>query len=196
MTEKFTLRDILVYTIIGLTATIAYFLNDIQGLKTIISATKDYSDLTVLLLIPLTYLFGHLVMGIDDLIFNYLLYWPIRKVNFSNTSKLLRFYNFIFFGNRNLGIRNSQKIKNKKFLRTCRKLIKDGHYDKPEYYQTLSDLFKGLYLITVSSMYREILLEGNFNLKTLAIYLTILLIIWHRGRVASTYYVMFIKREM
>jgi len=122
MTEKFTLRDILVYSIIGLTAMITFFLYDLESLKSVILETKDYSDLTVLILIPICYLIGHLVMGIDDMIFNWLLYWPLRKVNFQNTSKLIKVYNFILFGNRNLGVRNSQNIDEEKFNETCRKL--------------------------------------------------------------------------
>jgi len=122
MTEKFTLRDILVYSIIGLTAMITFFLYDLESLKSVILETKDYSDLTVLILIPICYLIGHLVMGIDDMIFNWLLYWPSRKVNFQNTSKLIKVYNFILFGNRNLSVRNSQNIDEEKFNETCRKL--------------------------------------------------------------------------
>ena len=101
---------------------ITFFLYDLESLKSVILETKDYSDLTVLILIPICYLIGHLVMGIDDMIFNWLLYWPLRKVNFQNTSKLIKVYNFILFGNRNLGVRNSQNIDEEKFNETCRKL--------------------------------------------------------------------------
>lgn len=70
MTEKFTLRDILVYTLLGLIVLFFTYLYYPFEIGSIIKDSKDYSDLTVLLLIPISYLIGHILMSLDDVIFN------------------------------------------------------------------------------------------------------------------------------
>jgi hypothetical protein len=69
MTEKFTLRDILVYALLGLIVLFFSYLYYPCEITCIVKDSKDYSDLIVLLLIPLSYLIGHILMSLDDLIF-------------------------------------------------------------------------------------------------------------------------------
>ncbi len=193
MADRFTLRDILVYTIVGLFAILVFYVHFSSEVEWLISETKDYSDLRILILIPLCYLLGHLVMGVDDLIFNNILSRLFsffkRKVNPRNY--LLRFFNFIFFGYRNSGIKSSENIKDQSFLNTCDALIKNGNYEKAEYYQSVGDLFKGILLIVVVSILFRIIRCENFFIE-----LFISIVTWYRARAFSTYYVRFIKREI
>jgi hypothetical protein len=122
MTEKFTLRDILVYTLLGIIVLIFSYLYYPCEIDSIIKNSKDYSDLTVLLLIPISYLIGHVLMSIDDLIFNSILLRLFPKNN-PLKNKFWKFYNNLFFGYRNIGIRNKEEMTNDEFLSACDKLI-------------------------------------------------------------------------
>lgn len=190
MTEKFTLRDILVYTLLGLFFLFFCFLHYPLEIINLISNSKDYSDLTVLLLIPFSYLIGHLLMSVDDIIFNGLLLRFFPKEN-PIKNKYWKFYNNLFFGYRNIGIRNKEKIKNKKFLKTCDKLISENKYEKAEYYQVMSDLFKGIFLIVIISIIFDFL-----HLRLELWKLILLFLVWYRSKMFSSYYVRMIKRNI
>lgn len=189
MTEKFTLRDILVYTLLGLIVFFFTYLYYPYEIVSIIKASKDYSDLTVLLLIPISYMMGHILMSLDDIIFNAIL---LRFFPDDNPlkNKLWRFYNFLFFGYRNIGIRNKEKMTNKDFLGACDKLIAENKYDKAEYYQVMSDLLKGVFLILFLSIALDIYLRIFELWKFILIFF-----IWYRARVFSAYYVRIVKRN-
>lgn len=190
MTEKFTLRDILVYTLLGLFFLFFCFLHYPLEIINLISNSKDYSDLTVLLLIPFSYLIGHLLMSVDDIIFNGLLLRFFPKEN-PIKNKYWKFYNNLFFGYRNIGIRNKEKIKNKKFLKTCDKLISENKYEKAEYYQVMSDLFKEIFLIVIISIIFDFL-----HLRLELWKLILLFLVWYRSKMFSSYYVRMIKRNI
>ena len=131
MTEKFTLRDILVYTLIGIVFLFFIYLHFPCKIISLVKDSKEYSDLSILLLIPFAYLLGHLVMSLDDIIFNGLLLRFFPK-DHPLKNKFWKLYNFLFFGYRNIGIRNNENIKNKIFLETCDKLISEKNYEKAE----------------------------------------------------------------
>lgn len=190
MTEKFTLRDILVYTLLGLIVLFFSYLYYPFEIGSIIKDSKDYSDLTVLLLIPISYLIGHILMSLDDVIFNGILvrFFPKEK---PLKNKYWKFYNFLFFGYRNIGIRNKEEITNETFLKTCDKLITENKYEKAEYYQVMSDLFKGIVLIIFISIVFDIYLWRFEFWKLILIFL-----IWYRAKMFSAYYVRMIKRNI
>lgn len=190
MTEKFTLRDILVYTLLGLILLFFCYLYFPFEIINTISDSKDYSDLTVLLLIPCSYLLGHVLMSLDDLIFNGILLRFFPKDN-PLKNKFWKFYNFLFFGYRNIGIRNKEKITNEIFLKTCDKLISENKYEKAEYYQVMSDLFKGIVLIVFSSIAVDL-----FYIKLELWKFILLLLVWYRAKMFSAYYVRMIKRNI
>jgi F0F1-type ATP synthase assembly protein I len=189
MTEKFTLRDILVYTLLGLIVLFFSYLHHPFEISSTVKDLKDYSDLTVLLLVPFSYLLGHILMSLDDIIFNGVL---LRFFPEDNPLKngYWKFYNFLFFGYRNIGIRNKEKITNKEFLETCDKLIAENKYEKAEYYQVMSDLFKGIFLIIFLSIVIDTC-NRSFELwKFILIFL-----IWYRAKMFSAYYVRMVKRN-
>ena len=190
MTEKFTLRDILVYTLLGLIVLLFVYLRYPFEISSIVNDSKDYSDLTVLLLIPFSYLLGHLLMSIDDIIFNGLLSRLFPKEN-PVEKRRWKIYNFVFFGYRNIGVRNSLKIKNEDFLKACDKLIAEKSYEKPEYYQVMSDLFKGIFLIIFLSILTDIYYKDISWWKFIVAFL-----IWYRAKMFSAYYVRMVKRSI
>lgn len=191
MTDKFSIRDILVYTTLGFSSCIFFYWHYPANMEELIEKSKDYSDLTVLALIPFCYLLGHLILGVDDLVFNSILYRPLRGKKVSATSFFLRIYHFLFFGYRNIGIRNSEDIDEKRFLAACDQLQKQGNYDKAEYYQSISDLFKGIFLLSVVSLGVHV-----YHIQFYWWEFLLLSIIWYRARIFSSYYVRFIARNV
>lgn len=190
MTEKFTLRDILVYTLLGLISLFFTYLYFPFEIKSTVTDSKDYSDLTVLLLIPFSYLLGHILMSLDDLIFNGILLRRFPKDN-PLKNKFWKFYNFLFFGYRNIGIRNKEGITNETFLKICDKLISENKYEKAEYYQVMSDLFKGLFLIILISIMADFYF-WRFELWKFVL----IILVWYRAKMFSSYYVRMIKRNI
>jgi hypothetical protein len=190
MTDKYTLRDLMVYILLGFTALFFCFLRFPFEVMNTISDSKDYSDLTILLLIPFCYLIGHLVMSLDDIVFNGFLARFFPKDN-PLKNKCWKFYNFVFFGYRNIGIRNKEKISNQEFLKACDKLILEGKYEKAEYYQIMSDLFKGIVFIIILSF----VVDAYYHKLELWKFF-ILVPIWYRARVFSAYYVRMIIRNI
>lgn len=189
MTEKFTLRDILVYTLLGIIVLIFTYFYYPSEIDSIIEYSKEYSDLTVLLLIPISYLIGHVLMSIDDLIFNGILLRFFPK-NTPLKNKFWKLYNNLFFGYRNIGIRIKEGISNNEFLRACDKLIAENKYQKAEYYQVMSDLFKGVFLVIFLSIVFDIYL-CHFELWKLLLIFPI----WYRAKMFSAYYVRMVKRN-
>lgn len=187
MIDKFTIRDVFVYTLLGLVGFFFYYLHNPCNVVNILSVSKGFSDLTILLIIPISYILGHLIMSIDDFVFNGVL---VRFMPKENPIKgCWKVYNFIFFGYRNIGVRNKELISNEDFLKRCDSLIKGGVYDKAEYYQVMSDLFKGCLLIIIFSMILDAI-----DLKIEIWKLIILFLIWFRAKTFSSYYVRMVKR--
>jgi hypothetical protein len=190
MTDKFTLRDIVVYTLLGIV--VLYFFDFyFSSENNLILKRFNYeSNKIFILLFPISYLIGHILMGIDDLIFNGILlrFFPKEK---PLKNKFWQAYNFLFFGYRNIGIRHNLQIDNNSYFKTCDKLISENKYYKIEYYQIISDLFKGFFLVLISSVFYDIYM-GNFIFWKLGL----VLIVWYRARMFSTYLVKMVKRNM
>lgn len=127
-------------------------------------------------------------MSFDDIIFNNLLLRFFPKEN-PLRSWGWKYYNFMFFGYRNIGIRHAENMSNHEFLTTCDKLLNTKVYEKAEYYQVMSDLFKGVVFIITISVVVD-LYYSDFQFWKLAL----LLPIWYRARVFSSYYVRMVKR--
>ena len=190
MTSKFTIRDFLVYSFVGLSAGILIYIHETEKAKEFIKSLYAFSSFAVLIFVPISYLIGHLIMGIDDIIFNRILTFPIRNVNKKKSNKAWKVYNFVLFGYRNQGLKWSEHISKSDFLKKCDKLIEKGLYEKAEYYQVLSDLFKGIVLCLITStIYRITKCEINYW-ELLALF-----IFWYRARMFSSYYVRIVKRS-
>lgn len=186
MVDKFSIRDTLVYSFLGFTVALFSFLHFDKIIVDIINKFKNYSDFSILLIIPFFYLLGHILMSIDDFIFNGILIkiFPYPKRGFG------KFFNFLFFGYRNIGLMRQLEIDNDDFFKTCDKIIGNEIYKKAEYYQVMSDLFKGIFLLTIISCCLDVI---NFRIYFWKILLIILM--WYRARSFSAYYVRIIKRN-
>lgn len=129
-------------------------------------------------------------MSLDDIIFNEILLrlFPKKKPMKNVCWKL---YNYFFFGYRNIGVRNKRDIDSEVFFETCDRLISEKNYEKSEYNLTMSDLFKGIFLIILMSILFDL------RYKTFEIWkLIMMILIWFRAKMFSTYYVDTIKRNI
>lgn len=191
MTDKFTIRDMLVYTFLGFTVCLFYYFHNKSFITDLIIKSKDYSSLSLLLIIPLFYFIGHILMSIDDFIFNGVLlkFYPKKFKN----KGFWKYYNLAFFGFRNIGLRRQFNITDEDFFKTTDKLLNENKeiYLKAEYYQVLSDLFKGVLLIIIISCLVDFY---NYNIEYWKLILIIL--IWYRARSFSSYYIRMIRRSI
>lgn len=191
MTDKFTLRDFLVYSLVGLTASLIFYTYEPCLINSTLKSLKDFSDFALIILVPVFYLIGHIIMGVDDIIFNNLLYRPIKKKKIKKSNCFWKTYIYLIFGYRNQGLKKTNEINDDDFLKTCDKLLDENRYDRAEYYQVMSDLFKGVFICLISSIIFR-LFNCYFNFWEIGL----TMIVWYRARVFSSYYVRFIKRRM
>src|SRR5690606_6281746 len=152
MTDKFTIRDFLVYSLVGLTASIIFYTYEPALVKSALKGLKDFSDFATIIFVPVFYFIGHLVMGVDDILLNNILYRPIKKRKIKESNWFWKAYIYLLFGYRNQGLKKSNEIEDYEFLKICDKLIADNKYEKAEYYQVMSDLFKGVFICLITSI--------------------------------------------
>lgn len=191
MTDKFTLRDFLVYSLVGLTASLIFYTYEPTLVKATLNGLKDFSDFATIVFVPIFYLIGHIIMGIDDILLNNILYRPIKNRKLKKSNWFWKIYTYLLFGYRNQGLKKSNEIEDAIFLKTCDQLIAENQYEKAEYYQVMSDLFKGVFICLITSIiYR--LFQCNFNAWEIGL----AAIVWYRARAFSSYYVRLIKRKI
>lgn len=191
MTDKFTIRDFLVYSLVGLTASIIFYTYEPALVNSALNGLKDFSDFATIIFVPVFYFIGHIVMGVDDILLNNILYRPIKKRKIKKSNWFWKTYTYLLFGYRNQGLKKSNEIEDDEFLKICDKLIADNQYEKAEYYQVMSDLFKGVFICLITSIiYR--LFNCNYNSWEIGI----TAIVWYRSRAFSSYYIRYIKRQI
>ena len=160
MTDKYTVRDFLVYFITGLFLLLTILYRFGISLLEFFSITqtdiKDNSALTVFLLIPGLYILGHIVHAIDLLLLKSGQYiWSFKEKYSSKLKKfkifwIFNFFNFAISGNRVTGILNSKKQKRGTFWKRVHELRCEGKSGNSEYWYLMSDLNKGLALICIA----------------------------------------------
>ena len=144
----------------------------------------EHKTLTIFLLIPVLYLIGQLVHGIDLVFFKlgrliwYLKnYWDSR--NFWFALGLINLSNFILNGHRISGNLNRLSILPKDFWKMASELQLKGIYSKVEYWHLMNDLFKGITLISVFWIgYYSVYYSFNKRL----FFIVISIICWYRAR--------------
>ena len=189
MSDKFTVRDFLVYTLVGTFGFVLIHFHENEKFNSQIISYISISSFVIIFVPILLYLFGHIIMGIDDILFNKIFSLLLKKKKHKTASSALKVYNYLLFGYRNQGVKWVENINDTKFLKKCDKLIKRNQYDKAEYYLIMSDLFKGIFLcLTISIIFDMI------NLKYSYLKILVLIITWYRARIFSTYYVKMIIR--
>ncbi len=190
MGNNFTLRDFLVYVLVGFFAFGLIFFHFSKKSYELINSLKDFSNFSLFVFIPICYLLGHFIMGIDDILFNKLISFPLRNRKKLESKKFWEIYNWIFLSYRNNGVKWQLNIDKDDFLKKCDKLIDHKIYDKADYYRIISDLFKGILLcLFLSMIYNLIKFEFYF------VELLLLIIAWYRAKIYSSYYVKMIERN-
>jgi hypothetical protein len=192
MNEKLTYRDIVVYTFNGLIGlaliSIVYrkelfkyiFLEDIHN-----------EEFLLLLLIPICYLLGHVILSIDNLIFMKILNKNIRRKLLK--SKYFKWLHTILFGHRIVGIRDIKwsEIEGN-FSITCTKIRNCGKIELADRYYVLSDSFKGLIIIELVII---VLTINKLDYCYFGISIFLLIIFYLRTKKYSNEYVNEIKRQ-
>jgi hypothetical protein len=194
MGDKFTYRDIIVYTLNGLIGSLLLcliFRDEILNYL-LINDIRN-SEFIIVLIIPISYLIGHVIMTIDDILFNQIIRKKIRKNLFKSNLRILRFLHNIIFGYRIIGKRDIiWKNENTDFEQICVIIRNKGRYEFADKYFILSDFFKGLVI-------NELLIIAITIIKSDWIYLicsSILLILFYfRARTYSDKYVNEIKYQ-
>lgn len=160
MTDKYTIRDFLVYFITGLfllvTLLYRFGISLLDFFRITTTDIKDNSALTIFLLIPGLYILGHFVHAIDLLLFKIgLILWDFKEKHSLCLKKCKIFWVFNFFslvisGYRVSGILNAKKRDICKFWKEAHKSLGEGKSGNSEYWHLMNDLFKGLTLICIS----------------------------------------------
>lgn len=163
MSDRFTLRDFLVYFTTGAMTVVSIdviFYNKILQEATVFfckyNFINEFSGLFIVLAVPLIYFIGHLVHGLDffslktyKCIHKKLTDWKWRR--FMIIEWIRQVLHFFMYKNRviNSVIQENKRTKtwntDEDFWIDCAKLQKDGKFGPAEYWYTLNDLLKGLY---------------------------------------------------
>lgn len=151
MTDKLTYRDILVYTFNGLVGLILISLNFRTCLKPYIWEKEILnSEFLILVLIPICYVIGHVILSVDNLIFMQVINEERRKKMYKSKFKIINIIHCILFSHRIVGIKDKKwKRKCDSFSDACVNIKNNGKYDYANTYYVLSDTFKGLMLVEI-----------------------------------------------
>lgn len=195
MNDKYTLRDFLVYFTTGiyLLMTVLYEFQ-LSFLNYFSISQKELLEnitITIFLLIPILYLIGQIIHGIDLLFFKFGRYiWDLKcffdKKNYWFGIGLINALNFLFNGYRVSGNLNQRKIPTKDFWKMASKLQLNNSFSKVEYWNLMNDLFKGLTLISVFWItYYSI----NYSPNNRLFYIVTFIIFWYRARHMATNFI-------
>lgn len=196
MTDKYTLRDFLVYFLTGFFMLLT-LINEYENALFVffninLSFIEKNSVITIFLLVPGLYLLGQIIHGIDLLIFKIgrLVSDSINK--YTDKHKRLMFLwffkivNFLINGNRVIGILEQNKLNIHDFWKKAAKLQSVDKYSKSEYWYLTNNLFTGLSLIIFGWLIYFIF-DKDIDLIVISLFL--LIICWYRARHFATGYV-------
>lgn len=147
MSDKFTIRDFLVYFITGiflLLSLLFEFKNSLFNFFMIeIDKAKEFSTLYIFLLIPGLYLAGHIVQGVDYFIFKLSFFLSDKCLGEGPKGPIVA----IFLRHRIKYQLKKRNIEEERFWEACSYLIIVGKYDKVDYWNLMHTLFEGLLVI-------------------------------------------------
>lgn len=209
MSDKFTLRDFLVYFTTGTLTLISIDLLFFSEILTIFSDffekykfATEFSWLLIVLVVPLIYFIGHLIhaLGFFSLMTYKLIHtklndWKLRKYKIVEWIRLIM--HFFMYKNKviNSIIQENKKQKTwyneEEFWITCAKLQSEGKFASSEYWYTLNDLFKGLYTTFIFS---SIIAFVTYKIELGFIFVGLFLICHFRAIQFANYFVKTVKR--
>lgn len=148
MNDKYTFRDFLVYFMSGIIGVFILLINFREGLSGFVNTNKDLikdADTVILLLsIPLFYFIGHIIHGVDTLLFY--AGRPLREL--SEKCICLKPFNLVINGHRVSNTLHQKKLDYVNFWKECAKLQNKKLFGASEYWYVLNDFFKGIYVVT------------------------------------------------
>ena len=196
MQDRFTIRDFLVYFITGLFLLITLLYSFHNSLLDYFQISKqdikDNPALTVFLLIPILYLLGHLVHGIDLILFFIGGKAFHQKKKYTHKLKrwkiywLIRFVITVINGYRIAGLLNNKNLETTDFWKKVSKLQYNGKFSKAEYWNLMNDLLKGITLISLGWVIYYLI---NFSKLELCIFVFLTIIFWYRARHMATNFI-------
>lgn len=209
MNYNFTLRDFLVYFSTGALLIICIDIIFFNEILIIISRflekyifIKEFTGLLILLVIPFIYLIGNILHSIDFLFLK--IYKGIHSLfNKLKISRYILFkvvkwiFHFFLYRNKVINSIIKENKRNKtwqnpeKFWENCAKLQIKGCFDSANYWHTLNDLFKGLYISFLISFILS-LRENNIILAIL--FATLMLVCLFRAIQFADSFVSTVKR--
>ena len=187
MESKFTLRDFLVYFITGFYFMLLIIYNagyeSIEHIKIPINDLKSNQVIFLFFITPFLYILGQIVHSCDVFLLRLgrLLHSLSKKSE--SIRKILFVPNCIVNGNRIVG---NIKEDNTEFWNKAYKLQIHGKYDRAEYWYIMSDLFKGLTLISFIWLLYYIYM---INSTKVLLHLFLVLVFWYRAKYMAMNYV-------
>jgi hypothetical protein len=195
MSEKLTYRDILVYILNGMISIVLIgFVYRERIYNDFFNKEILNSEFLFFILIPISYLIGHLILSIDNLIFMRLLNKGFREKLINSKCKTPKLINNLIFGYRIVGVKDRKwKKEFGSFELKCADLRNNGKYSHAERSYILSDSFKGLIIIEFIVIILTIQQSDWYYLITSCI---ILILFYLRAREYSNKYINEIIRQV
>ncbi|RYE38200.1 MAG: hypothetical protein EOP48_27465 [Sphingobacteriales bacterium] len=146
MEEKYTLRDLFVYTITGLCLPLSLFLIEPKKYSAWIINNKDFikdNGIIVLVIgIPALYLLGHLIQAVDILRLE--IGTRMFKKAVLRNCAMAKFFYLLLLGDRLEGVLLLRGEDQSWFWKKVNYNIIQGHYTRSEYWYILKDLCNNL----------------------------------------------------
>ncbi len=209
MSDKFTLRDFLVYfstgSIMIINLDILFFNQTLEIISNFFrkySFIKEFSGLFVIIAIPFIYVFGHMIHEFDfrllklyKLIHNKLGRLKLRKYKPIELFRIILYFFMYKYKVINSIIQENKINRTWKspddFWAACSSLQCENHFDPANYWYTLSDLFKGLY---VSFLFSTIVAFIAGKMMLGIIFSVLMLLCYLRAREFADRFVRTVKR--
>ena len=194
MSEKLTYRDILVYTLNGMISIVLIGFVYRENIYNYFFNEEIFnSEFIFFMLIPISYLIGHLILSIDNLIFMRFLNKGFREKLINSKCKLQKFIHNLIFGYRIVGAKDRKWQKQYgEFELICAILKNKEKYTQAERFFILSDSFKGLIIIEFIII---ILTLQKSDWTYLIVSLIVLFLFYLRAREYSNKYINEIIRQ-
>lgn len=189
MFDRFSIRDVLSYTMIGFYAimcsTLLLIVQSYEESLNLLKVATELEGVIIVFAFPFSYVLGHFIQGVDLILFK------IGKSLYrKNKWKIIRIVSVPLFGHR---INRFLAEDKENFWTDTIKLLILEKYEKSNYWIVLHIMLEGL---TLTSFAFSIifLLIGKFSFSFLFSIIT--LIFWFRGREMAINYVYTVRKSI
>jgi hypothetical protein len=198
MGEKLTYRDFLVYSLNGFIALLLIGFAYRYEIYSCLGYEIKHEGILFLLLVPCSYVFGHVILGVDAIVFNQILYKRItdkrRRAMLKN--KFGKITHCLFFQYRIGGMKDKIVIEGdeKCFDDTCIRMREKGLYQYAERFEIWSDMFKGFLIADIVVLIVTGIIKSDWIYFFMNIVL--LFVFYMRARFSSENYVKEVEKHM